>query len=116
MAKQTTTQLKPIILRFEEQDYTLEFDRKTTKALEQSGFDISALSSQTLSQTELLFWGAFRKNHPKIRRAKTDEILRHVANVDELVPLLIELYYDPISAVLGDENEAEKNVSWTQAE
>lgn len=111
-------ELKPILLTYEGKEYQLDFDRKSAQRAEELGLNLRSLldGGQTITQAELLFYCAFLKNHKWIQKKKTDEILSHMADVSELMQALMERYVAPSNALLADEGEETKNVTWSIGE
>ena len=62
----------------------------------------------------MLFKGAFLVHHRMIRDDLTDKIWEVLKNKSELIGKLMEMYAEPINALISDpENEDdEKNVDW----
>ena len=65
-----------IELKYEGQNYTLEYDRAGIKLLESRGFNIDEFIEKPMTNTEMVFQGAFLKNHPNIKLATIDEIFK----------------------------------------
>ena len=98
--------------------YVLEFNRDSVRFAEGRGFDIQAFAEgkAPLTGTSDLFYYAFRMHHPKMSKAETDRMLfEELGGVpDGLITRLVELYGEPFSALVGEDDEEErKNSIWT---
>lgn len=103
---------KTLSFTYEGKMYTLEFDRKRVRALEQRGFNINELDVKPITLLPMLFWGAFQKNHKGITRDTTDAILEKMKNRDSLFDKLAEMYVAPVNSLFDEPDESEGNVSW----
>lgn len=93
--------------------YRLQFNRKTVVAMEQNGFRADELLTQPASMIPRLFYGAFQMNHKNIRRELVDEIYLSLPNKEGLLEALVELYNEPIAALIEDSADGEeKNATW----
>lgn len=75
--KEVNEKVVPIKLTDTEtgETYELEFDKGSVYFAEARGFDIEDVSRAPMTGIHDLFFYAFRKNHPKVSRQKTDKIL-----------------------------------------
>ena len=104
---------KHITLSYEGKDYTLEFDRRTVGVLERRGFDINSIDSKPMTLLPMLFWGAFQKHHRSVQQDTTDKILKTLKKRDELFAKLTEMYLEPITTLVNDDEEdSEGNAGW----
>lgn len=104
--------IEPIIIKYEDGiEYTLEFDRDTVAYAEKHGFKIDEVGDKPMTTVSDLFFYAFRKNHPTVKREKTDHILfEELGGVTErILTRLIELYNVPYAALMRDEGGEQKN-------
>lgn len=102
---------KTINFTYEDKDYVLEFSRNSIRLMEQRGIVPDDIVTKPMSILPELFAGAFIKNHPTTKRAKIDEIYSMMHDKKTLVEALIELYNDPIEALLDEPTEG--NVEWS---
>jgi hypothetical protein len=106
---------KQIIFTFENNKYTLEYDRESVRETENSGFRISEADDKPLTTVMTLIEGAFLKHHATL---STDEIYRiysHLPNKSKLIGALTEMYTDTIRTLQGepeDEGKAEWEMNW----
>ena len=106
---------KKIEFTYEGVDYTLEYNREAIKYMEAKGLDIEQITSKPLTMIELLWQGAFLKNHRKEKVDKIQEIYGNIGNKSELNAALSEMFLETYSALIGDSDEADdnsKNISW----
>lgn len=102
--------MKKIELNFEDKNYILEFDRAGVKRLEQNGFDINEVMNKPATMLPKLYKGAFAKNHPDVSEEKAVEIINNVPNKEEFIVALVELYTEPLNALMSNTDKG--NASW----
>lgn len=102
-----------INLSYEGQDYTLEFTKKTIRALEESGFNPREIDTKPLSTIPILFAGAFRAHHRFVKPEVIDAIYDSCPNKDELISALLDMYIEHMVAMVEDPKDDTKNVTWT---
>ena len=100
-----------IELTYDGKKYALEYTRRTVKQIERMGFDFTQLSSKPVTMMPLLFYGAFLKNHPKVKTDKAEAILADMENKDGLIAELGNMYADTLNSLIGDDG-TEKNGKW----
>jgi len=102
---------KQIVISYEGKDYTLEFNRKVVKQMEEGGFTIDTARPATMI-TEL-FKGAFRMHHRKIDPALVEEIWDAQRKKDTLLSTLVQMYTEPIASLMDEDEQAEdENPTW----
>lgn len=103
---------KKIIISYKGSEYTLEFNRKTVKRMEDSGFVVDTDKPATMITA--LFRGAFQMHHKMILPALTEEIWDAQRDKEGLLSALIGMYTEPISDLMnepeGDGEDA--NPTW----
>lgn len=104
-----------INLTYQGVPYTLEYDRMSVKTLEANGFVIEEFLKKPMSNIEMVFAGAFIKNHRKTKSSLVEEIYTKCPNKDDLITTLakmIEETYDVLfdEPTDGDEGNAEWEV------
>ena len=93
--------------------YTLEYTRRTVKAMEDSGFIASEVSKFPMSLLKL-FSGAFEANHSKVKQQKREQIYDSLVDKTGLLEKLVEMYNEPIAALVEDPDGADEgNATWT---
>lgn len=108
--------VKPIIIKSDTEEFTLEFNRESIKFAEMRGFKIDEVSSFPMTKVPELFFYAFRMHHKNISREKTDKLLfEELGGIPEgLIERLGELYAQPFEALnIVEEGEERKNSKWT---
>lgn len=105
---------KQIVFTYNDKEYTLEFTPKSIKTMERQGFTTDALEEKPMNVFPDLFAGAFLANHSSVRREKINEIFEQMNGKKKLLPALVAMYNDVVSAyLLGDDEEDEGNANWT---
>lgn len=103
-----------IEITYNKKTYDLEFDKETVTMLENRGFDINKVTERPTSQFPILFWGAFLKHNPKIKKGETDLMLGHFKDVPGMVSALIDLYNEPANKMFDEPEEDDPNAgTWT---
>lgn len=105
MAKQLTFQYKG-------KDYTLEFTRRTVRQMEDAGFIASEVGEKPM-QILRLFSGAFLAHHRSVKTDVIEEIYGALPNKEDLITALIDMYNEPIEALMDEPTEESGNVEWT---
>lgn len=93
--------------------YTLEYTRNTVALMEKEGFDVSQVGKKLMTGITELFEGAFKAHHRFVKRDVLDRLYAGMAEKDELIGKLVEMYNDPIIALLDEPAESEENPTWT---
>lgn len=105
---------KTIKFTYNNREYTLEFSRRSARAVEQAGFNADELTTKPNVMIPILFAGAFQMHHRNTRQDITDEIYAHMTNREELVKQLLIMYNETVESLLNEPEEgAEGNVSWS---
>lgn len=94
--------------------YTLEYNRKSVETLERQGFVAEDVQRKPVTLLPVLFAGAFLMHHRFVKREVIDRIYSRLGKKDELIQKLVEMYNEPIMALLDDpEQEADGgNLTW----
>ena len=102
-----------IELEYEGEKYTLEYDRAGIKMLEARGFNIDEFLNKPMTNTELVFQGAFLKNHPNIKLTTIDEIFKSCPDKAGLMNVLNTMITDSYTSLLSEpEDDNSKKVQW----
>lgn len=104
---------KKIKITFKGEVYTLEYTRKSVEAMERRGLKLSELSDKPMTTLPLLFTGAFLAHHKFLKQEVIDEIFAQTPNREDLLHTLIEMYNEPVTALMSDPEENSGNASWT---
>lgn len=95
--------------------YTLEYTRKSVEMMEKQGFVAEDVAKKPMSMLPALFAGAFLAHHRFVKQDVINKIYDKLPNKDGLIGKLVEMYNEPIMALLGEpeQGEDEGNLSWT---
>lgn len=102
---------KRIIINYKGNEYTLEFNRKTVKRMEEAGFVVDTNKPMTMI-TEL-FRGAFQMHHRRIDSALVEEIWAAQKKKDDLLGVLVEMYAEPLTTMLDEQETEDDTPTWT---
>ena len=99
-----------------EQEYTLEFNRKTVREALNDGFDLDKMAEGDYGQMLMfpkLFNRAFEMHHGKMSEEETDAIYELLPNKTDFMGALSELFAEPINSLVEDPKGAKsKNFKW----
>lgn len=101
---------KQIVLTYDGNEYTLEFNRKIVKRMEENGFVVDTNKPATMI-TEL-FRGAFMMHHKKISPDLVEKIWDVQHGKDKLLGELVSMYTEPIAALMDEDEGEEENPTW----
>lgn len=93
-------------------DYSLTYTLKSVKQMADNGFNIQDCSDNPVAGIPKLFAGAFLAYHRTLPQAKIDELWASVGNKEEFIPVLVELYNDPINKLFGEPEDDAKKAKW----
>lgn len=106
---------KKIEFNYDGVDYTLEYNREAIKFMEREGLDINEIQNKPLTMIDIMWKGAFWKNHRKEKNDKIEEIYDAIKNKTELNAALSEMFLETYSILIGDSEETgedSKNIEW----
>ena len=107
--KEKTEKLNPMVITDPENgsEYTLEFSRRSISKVEQAGFNINLIETQSMTMIPLMFWGAFLMHHPQMTREQTDKILFDGLGglSEEEMGYLGRLYAVPFESLIASEGK-----------
>ena len=107
--KEKTEKLNPMVITDPEngKEYTLEFSRRSISKVEQAGFNINLIETQSMTMIPLMFWGAFLMHHPQMTREQTDKILFDGLGglSEEEMGYLGRLYAVPFESLIASEDK-----------
>lgn len=107
--KEKTEKLNPMVITDPEngREYTLEFSRRSISKIEQAGFNINLIETQSMTMIPLMFWGAFLMHHPQMTREQTDKILFDGLGglSEEEMGYLGRLYAVPFESLIASEDK-----------
>jgi len=111
--------IKPMVITDTETGdvYTLEFSRETVRFAEGRGVNVDDVRGSPMTLIPEMFFCAFRKNHKKIARDKTDEILfKKLGGLTQAhFERLIQLFTEPMDAIIisAEDEDKAKNAKAT---
>ncbi len=105
---------KTITFTYEGNNYVLEFTRKSIETMEKQGFIISQVSDKPMSVLPTLFRGAFIAHHKFTKTETIDKIFAKMPNREELFSTLVEMYNEPIVALMNEPESSEGNIDWAK--
>ena len=84
---------KQLTFSYKGKDYTLEYTRRTVRQMEDSGFIA---------------------HHRSVKPDVIEDIYEHLPHKEQLIEKLVEMYNEPIAALLEEPEEGDEgNVIWT---
>jgi len=102
-----------INLTYNGEKYVLEYDRNTVRILENSGFVLDEFLTKPMTNIELVFSGAFLKNHRKTNQTIIDEIYKKLPDKNKLLVQLRKMIDETYDSLFEEpDNGDEGNVSW----
>lgn len=104
--------MKQIKFTYKDQNYILEYTRKTIKVMESNGFNINDIDTKPMVTIPALFKGAFLSKHRFVKDELIDEIYKQMQHKDELVEALMDMYADAIQSLFDEPEEG--NLEWTK--
>lgn len=105
---------KDIKVTFEDQTFTLTFNKQSVRQMENAGFNINDIDTKPNTTIEMLFRGAFLARHVGVKESVVNTIWNNMTQKKELLQALMELYRAPSEALLEEPSENDpKKLTWT---
>lgn len=104
---------KQLKFTYQDKEYCLEYNRKSIEIMESKGFVVSDIETKPMTVLPALFAGAFLANHRYVKQEIIDAIYAKAINKGELIGKLVEMYSEPIKALVEEPEESEGNLDWT---
>jgi hypothetical protein len=104
---------KQIRFPYDGKNYILEYTRKTVTELERKGFTATEVEAKPMTMLPALFAGAFLAHHRHVKQDVVDAIFAKMPDKEALIGKLVEMYSEPIEALLDEPAENEGNIEWT---
>lgn len=109
---------KTITFTYRKTAYTLEFTRETVTMLEQNGLslaDVRNMDEKPVTVMQMLFRGAFIAHHKKAATIDSlmDEIWESIPDKNGLIKVLVEMYTEPLDALLNEPEDEKGKTAWT---
>lgn len=93
--------------------YVLEYDRNTVRILENAGFVLDEFLTKPMTNIELVFSGAFIKNHRNINQTTVDEIFKKVPDKNKLLVELRKMIEETYDSLLEEPDSSDEgNAIW----
>jgi len=93
-------------------EYTLAYDRKSCARMSRKGFRIDDMKDAPVIAIPLLISGAFIKFHPELTQEQVDAIWSEIKDKETLLRTLMEMYAEPLNALLDEPKDDAKNATW----
>ena len=101
---------KQIVLQYDGKDYTLEFNRRVARRMEESGFVVD--TEKPVSLITDLFRGAFQMHHRRITPEEIEKIWAAQSHKDDLLAALVQMYTETVSSLMDEEETENENPTW----
>ena len=102
-----------INITYKDINYTLEYSRMTIKMIENEGFEMEKFSKQPMTMIELVFRGAFYKNHRKVSENTIEEIYNSCTNKEKLLETITTMINECYTSLMEDpKGNNEGNATW----
>lgn len=99
--------MKSITFKYNNNTYTLTYTAESVRQMEAAGFDTDNFGTKTLTNTEMLFRGAFIEKHPTISDDLVKEIWKSIPRKKEIIRALVMMYNDPITSLFDEPESGE---------
>ena len=107
---------KKIEFEYDGKNYTLEYDRKSIKYMEANGFSIMEAQKKIISSIDIMWEGAFYKNHKNEKKSHIEEMYKYLENKEELNDALMEMIRETYEfEASGGNVDDSKKVEWKMA-
>ena len=93
--------------------YCLEYTRESVKRMEAAGFKPGESGSTPLIELDMLWAGAFYKNHRKESSRIIEELLGKMKDKDKLLEALRNMVAETYNSLMDEDEGAEGNEEWT---
>ncbi len=104
---------KTINFNYNGEDYCLEFTRRTVREMEGEGFRLRDVKDKPVTSIPVLFSGAFKCHHKRIKEEVINGIYASITDKEELMGKLLEMYTYAMNSLFDEPDDDEKNVEWT---
>ena len=104
---------KTITFDYNGKHWVLEFNARTAKEVQQSGFSASDVADKSLVMLPLLWHGAFLMHHRGERAKTIDDMLLLMGDRMSLFEKLLDMYNEPVEALIDEPEDESVKVNWT---
>ena len=95
------------------QHYCLEYSREAVKRMEAAGFKPGESGTTPLIELDMLWAGAFYKNHRKESSRVIEQILDKMKDKAKLLEALRNMVAETYNSLMDEDEGDEGNVEWT---
>lgn len=103
---------KTITFEYNNNNYTLEFTRKTVSQVEKMGFDYNTIYTKPVTAITILFRGAFLAHHATIPMEQIEKILEDF-DKEALLDTLAEMYIETVNTLFDKEKNSKNSIKWS---
>ena len=93
--------------------YCLEYNREAVKRMEAAGFKPGESGATPMIELDMLWAGAFYKNHRKTSSRVIEEILDKMKDKVKLLETLRNMVAETYNSLMDEDEDDEGNVEWT---
>ena len=94
-------------------EYCLEYTRDSVRQMEREGFSISDVLEKPMLNLPKLFAGAFKAHHRfGVKANDIEAIFNKFKNKDALFEKLVEMYNEPMEAMLDEPEDEGNAIAW----
>ena len=93
--------------------YCLEYSREAVKRMEAAGFKPSESGTTPLLELDMLWAGAFYKNHRNVSSRVIEKLLDQIGNQEKLLETLRIMVSETYNSLRNDDEDNEGNLKWT---
>lgn len=107
-------QVNQINFDYNGKHYCLEYNRESVKRMEAAGFKPGESGTAPLLELDMLWAGAFYKNHRKTSSRIIEEILEKMKDKVKLLEALRTMVSETYNSLMDEDEEGDEgNVEWT---
>ena len=93
--------------------YCLEYSREAVKRMEAAGFKPGESGTTPLLELDMLWAGAFYKNHRNTSSRVIEKLLYQIGNQEKLLETLRIMVSETYNSLRNDDEDNEGNLKWT---
>lgn len=98
---------------YEGKHYCLEYSREAVKRMEAAGFKPGESGTTPLLELDMLWAGAFYKNHRNTSSRVIEKLLEQIGNQEKLLETLRIMVSETYNSLRNDDEDNEGNLKWT---
>ena len=104
---------KQINFEYKGKEYCLEYTRETVRQMEREGFKPENLISKPMLTLPKLFEGAFKAHHNfGLKTKEIEEMFVKFTNKEALLEKLMDMYNEPMEAMLDEPEDEGNAIAW----